>query len=79
MAYGEAPEHSQGLRPTRAYCAYCRKNQNWKPKHQGRVFGADITNRGQFRGSKTRWGCAKCNIALCKIGDYWRLWHENLN
>jgi hypothetical protein len=85
IAYGEAPEHNQVLRSTRAYCVYCRKNQfNWKPKHQGRAFGTDITNigdssRGRFRGSLTQWGCVKCNIALCKIGDCWRLWHKNLN
>lgn len=90
MAYGEAPEHNQIQRPTRAYCAYCRNNQlNWQPKYQQqRSFGVDITNigggsrggcGGRFRGSKTQWGCVKCNIALCKIGDCWRLWHENLN
>jgi hypothetical protein len=86
MAYGKAPEHNQILRPTKAYCAYCRSNQlNWQPKiQQQRHFGVDITNigggsGGQFRGSQTRWGCTKCNIALCKIGDCWRLWHKNLN
>ena len=85
MTYGEAPEHTQIRRPKRAYCAYCRRNQlNWKPKHQGQAFGTDITNNGDsyrdwFRGSKTRWECIKCNIPLCKIGDCWRLWHENLN
>ena len=37
MTYDEAPEHSQVLRPTRAYCAYCRKGRlNWEPKHQQR-------------------------------------------
>ena len=73
-------------------CAYCRKNQNWKPKYQQqRSFGTEIINigggsgggsggcGGQFRGSGTKWGCVKCNIPLCKIGDCWRLWHENLN
>jgi hypothetical protein len=89
MAYSEAPEHKQVLRPKRTYCAYCRRNENWKPKHlEGRAFGTDITNiRGDFRGcyesqlrgSRTNWGCVKCNIALCKIGDCWRLWHRNLN
>ncbi len=81
MTYHEAPEHNQIARPTRAYCAYCRKNQlNWKPKHQRQSFGTDITNiGGRFRGSCTRWGCDSCNIPLCKIGDCWRLWHENLN
>jgi hypothetical protein len=93
MTYGEPPEHSQVLRPKRTYCAYCRKNQNWQPRYQRqRSFGTDISNimggfrydfgdssRGQFRGSQTQWGCAKCNIALCKIGDCWRLWHKNLN
>jgi len=74
MTYGEAPEHNQILRPRRTYCAYCRRNQNWKPKHQERAFGADITNieggsGGQFRGSRTQGGCDKCNIALCRTGD----------
>src|SRR5438552_14981707 len=86
MTYDEVLEHNQIRRPTRAYCAYCRNNQlNWQPKNQlPRSFGADITNigggsGGRFRGSKTRSGCGKCNIALCKIGHCWRLWHENLN
>jgi hypothetical protein len=87
IAYGEAPEHRQVLRPKRTYCAYCRNNQlNWQPKkiQQQRPFGVDITNieggsRGQFRGSQSQWGCSKCKIALCKIGDCWRLWHRNLN
>ena len=92
MTYGEAPEHNQVLRPTRAYYAYCRKNQNWKPKYQQqRSFGTEIINigggsgggsgdcGGQFRGSRTKWGCVKCNIPLCKIGDCWRLWHEKFN
>ena len=86
MTYDEASEHNQVLRSTRAYCAYCRNNQlNWQPKYrQQRSFGTDITNIGggsgdRFWGSKTQWACVKCNIALCKIGDCWRLWHENLN
>ena len=87
MAYSGTLEHNQIRRPARTYCAYCRKNQsNWQPKQ--RSFEADITNigggsggdsGGRFRGSKTKWACVKCNIALCKIGDCWRLWHENLN
>jgi len=45
MAYSETREHNQVRRPTRAYCAYCRKNQNWKPKHQQqRSFGTNLTN-----------------------------------
>jgi hypothetical protein len=85
IAYGEAPEHRQVLRSKRTYCAYCRNNQlNWKPKHQQRSFGVDITNiagdsRDRFRGSQTQWGCVKCKIALCKTGNCWRLWHKNLN
>ena len=89
MTYHEAPEHNQIRRPTRAYCAYCRKNQNWKSKNQGqaRAFGTDITNiqggsgggSGCHWGSKTRWGCKKCNIPLCKTGDCWRLWHGRFN
>ena len=94
MAYHEAPEHNQIRRPTRAYCAYCRKGQlNWEPKHQQRwhqqrSFGTNITNIGggsggyygdRFRGSSTQWGCDSCNIPLCKNRDCWRLWHENLN
>ena len=89
MTYSETLEHNQILRPTRAYCAYCRKNQNWKPKHQGRAraFGTDITNirdssrggSGYHWGSKTQWGCNACNISLCKIGDCWRLWHGRFN
>src|SRR5438034_114691 len=73
MTYHEAPEHNQIQRCTRAYCAYCRKNQKQGRK---RAFGADITNIrdgswGRFRGTKTRYGCKQCNIALCKIGDCW--------
>ena len=85
MIYIEAPEHNQNLRPTRDYCAYCRKNQlNWEPKHQQRSFGANITNRvggsgGQFRGSRTNWGCNACNIPLYKIGDCWDQWHRRFN
>jgi hypothetical protein len=90
MTYSETLEHNQILKPTRAYCAYCRNNQlNWQPKfQQRRSFGADITNigggsrggfGGRFRGSRTRWGCDQCNIPLCKIGDCWCLWHENFN
>ena len=90
MTYSKTLEHNQILRSTRAYCAYCRKNKNWKPKHQGRAraFGTDITNirdgsrggsGGQFRGSRTQWGCVKCNVALYKVEDCWRLWHKNLN
>ena len=84
MTYHEASEHNQVLRPNRAYCAYCRKNQNWKPKPQGaRAFGTNITNirggSGCHWGSKTQWGCDTCNISLCKIGDCWRLWHEKFN
>ena len=33
MTYSETLEHNQILRPTRAYYAYCQKNQNWKSKH----------------------------------------------
>ena len=84
ITYSEALEHKQILRSKQTYCAYCQKNQNWKPKHQQqRSFGTDITNirsgSGCNWGSKTQWGCIKCNIALCKIGDCWRLWHQNLN
>src|SRR5438034_8650045 len=94
MTFCENPEHNQILRPTRDYCAYCRKNQlNWEPKHQQqehqkRSFGTDITNiggssrgdyRGRFRGSRTQWGCDSCSIPLCKIGDCWCLWHEKFN
>jgi hypothetical protein len=90
MTYCDAPEHTQIYRASRAYCAYCRNisESNWKPKHlqpRPRAFGANITNirgpgqfQGQFRGSKTQWGCQECNKPLCKIGDCWRLWHENL-
>ena len=83
MAYEDSPEHNKVYRPTRAYCAYCREDRlNWQPKHlQPRSFGTDITNisgsRARFRGSKTQWGCDHCNIPLCKLGDCWRLWHEN--
>ena len=81
----EPLEYNQIYRATRAYCAYCRQTKlNWKPKHlqpRPRSFGIDLTNfsedRGQFRGSKTQWGCKECNKPLCKIGDCWRLWHEN--
>jgi Transposase IS4 len=84
MIYTEAPEHNQVLRLRRTYCAYCRKNQHWKPRQQGRPFGADITNiaggsGGRFRGSMTKWGCDSCNIPLCKIGDCWHLWHRRFN
>ena len=35
MTYCETPEHNQILRPTRSYCAHCRKNQlNWEPKFE---------------------------------------------
>jgi hypothetical protein len=86
MDYSEPLEHNQIYRAKRVYCAYCSKNQlNWQPKHsqpKPRTFGAIITNnegsRGQFRGSKTQWGCQKCNKPLCKIGDCWHLWHRNL-
>jgi len=59
MTYGEALEHNQILRSSRTYCAYCRKNQNWKPKHQQqRSFGTDITNirGGSGGGSGCHWG-----------------------
>src|SRR5438034_4743497 len=86
MTYSETLEHNQIVRPSRTYCDYCRNNQlNWQPKYQQqRSFGTDITNigggsGGQFRGSRTRWGCDQYNIPLCKIGDCWCLWHENLN
>ena len=86
MNYSEVPEHNQILRPTRAYCAYCRNNQsNWQSKHQQQQsFGADIINigdgsGGRFRGSKTQWACDQCNIALCKTGNCWCLWHEKFN
>ena len=89
ITYCEAPEHNQILRPTRSYCVHCRKNQSsWEPKHQQRAFGTNITNiggglgsgsGGRFRDSNTQWGCDQCNIPLCKIGNCWRLWHENLN
>jgi hypothetical protein len=82
MTYHEAPEHNQIRRSCRAFCAYCRKHEsNWQPKHeQQRSFGANITNIGvRFRGSCTQWGCDQCDIPLCKIGDCWRLWHENFN
>jgi hypothetical protein len=94
IAYNKGPEHRLVLRSKRTYCAYCRNNQlNWQPKkiQPQRRFGVDITNirggltnikdssRGQFRGSQSQWGCIECNIALCKVGDCWRLWHRNLN
>ncbi len=86
MAYTEAPEHNQVLRLRRTYCAYCRRNENWEPKQQGRprVFGTNITNiiggsGGRVRGSLTQWGCDSCNIPLCKIGDCWHLWHRRFN
>src|SRR5215471_11959551 len=48
IAYGEAPEHSQVLRLTSTYCAYCRKNDNWEPKQQerARAFGTNLINIG---------------------------------
>jgi hypothetical protein len=57
-----------------------------RPGPRPRAFGDNITNiseesrgfRGQFRGSKTEWGCEECNKPLCKTGDCWRLWHENV-
>src|SRR5205085_11496228 len=67
MSYSKVPEHNQIyslIGPTG------RNNQlNWQPRHQGRAFGADITNiggssRGQFRGSRTQWGRDQCNLAL---------------
>ena len=88
MIYDKVSEHKQILRSNQIYCVYCQKNQNWKSKNQQQQsFGTEITNigggsggcGGQFRGSRTQWGCVKCNIALCKVGDCWRLWHENLN
>jgi len=80
MTYHEAPKHNQIRRPTRTYCAHCRKNENWKLKHQEQDFGADITNIGdRFRGTSTYWGCEQCNIALCKLGDCWCLWHKKFN
>ncbi len=79
MTYCKAPEHNQTLRLSRIYCVYCQNNQlSWQPKHQQRAFGTDITNiGGQFRGSRTQWGCDQCNVTLCKTGDCWDLWHEN--
>ena len=80
MTYSEVLKHNQILRPTRVYCAYCQNNQlNWQSKFQQQwFFGADITNiGGRFRGSRTQWGCDQCNVALCKTGDCWDLWHEN--
>ena len=47
----------------------------------GGGYGGDYRDgsRDRFRGSQTQWGCIKCNVALCKVGDCWRLWHKNLN
>jgi Transposase IS4 len=86
MAYG-ALKHSHVSRPSRAYCAYCWENRpNWKSRHlQPRAFGTNIINisegsrRPRIRGSKTQWGCDYCNVALCKVGDCWDLWHRNKN
>ena len=83
MMYLKPQEHNQIYRPKRIYCAYCRENQlNWQSKHQQQSFGTNITNigggsEGQFQGSRTQWGCDQCDVALCKIGDCWQLWHEN--
>ena len=84
MEYSDPPEHDLIFRPTRLYCAYCRQNQlNWKSKHlQVRSFGTNIINinrgaQGRVRGSRTQWGCDQCDVPLCKLGDCWRLWHEN--
>jgi hypothetical protein len=80
MTYSETPEHNRIQRPSRTYCAYCRKNQTRKLRHQEQAFGANITNIGdRFRGSSTYWGCEQCNIALCKLGDCWHLWHKKFN
>ena len=79
MTYSETPEHNQICRPSRTYCAYCRKHQlNWQSKHQQWSFEMDITNiESQFRGSNTQWGCDQCDVPLCKAGSCWHLWHEN--
>jgi len=71
-----------------------KPHKHGKPIHHGQVsraFGTDVTNiatyvptigkdtRGyRVRGSKTVWYCGTCNVALCKQGSCWNLWH-NLN
>lgn len=73
------------------YCQ--RNKENWKPHKHGkpiqhgqvsREFGTDITNiigkdsRGyRIRGSRTFWYCGTCNVALCKQGICWGLWHSS--
>lgn len=86
--YTDAREHTRVVRPTRAYCIYCRNNwTRWTPKHAQprgpRAFGTDLTNLGPprrarrvFRGSKTQYGCLECGVVLCKKGDCWQRWHE---
>ena len=83
MTYNEILKHNQILRSTRIYCVYCQKNQNWKSKHQEQAFEADIINikndsehHWEF---KTQWEYDQYNISLCKIENYWYLWHENFN
>jgi len=80
----ENHRHIPVQRSTRVYCAYCRHNKRqWAPHAHSRSFGTDITNQalnvGAIRGSKTSWNCLACNIALCRRGDCWRLWHESIN
>jgi hypothetical protein len=61
-----------------------------KPNHaqrqvlnRPRAFGTDLTNimpsdtRGyRIRGSRTIWYCGTCDVALCKRGSCWNLWHN---
>ena len=63
-----------------------------KPNHaqrqvlnRPRAFGTDLTNimpsdtlGYRIRGSRTIWYCGTCDVALCKRGSCWNLWHVDL-
>jgi len=74
-------QHKEDWKPHK----HSRKNQYGQVS---RAFGADLTNtaptpggkdtRGyRIRGSRTPWYCRTCNVALCKKGECWNLWHTS--
>lgn len=72
--------HSWTSRPTSQSCVWCCKAAELKKKLLAlqKEAGMEVVKEisSVKRPTRSRSGCAHCNVALCKMGNCWTKWHS---
>jgi hypothetical protein len=85
-------QHKRGYRGAKTRCSACqgliigpRSQSSQRPRKQGPLQQLDansINSRARQQQQKrrkatqTRWGCLTCNVALCRYGKCWYIYHR---